>query len=99
MNMELTLLANFLSAIRNDPRIGPTHVGMYASFLYLLKQSDGVQPIIFKREQIMSISRISAPATYHSVLRDLNENGYVRYEASYSRKGNKLFLMEIKTEL
>ncbi|WEK21370.1 MAG: hypothetical protein P0Y49_09475 [Candidatus Pedobacter colombiensis] len=89
---EMEMLGDFFKASSQDARIGPTHICLYVSLLQFWKESGYQSPIRIKRSEIMGLSRIAGPATYHRVLRDLVEQGYIKYEARYDRKGSKVVL-------
>ncbi|WP_227990555.1 hypothetical protein [Flavisolibacter ginsenosidimutans] len=42
----------------------------------------------------MPLAKILSSTTYHQRLKDLNDFGYIRYEASYKRNiGSKIFIV------
>ncbi|RWU08123.1 hypothetical protein [Pedobacter chitinilyticus] len=91
--MEQSLLSIFLMDAGTDPRIAPIHISLYAALLFILEREGGEQPIIFKRAELMAISRIGGFNTYHRTLNDLIERGYIRYQPRFDRRGNLAFLV------
>lgn len=85
-------LSDFFLAIERDPRISITHIGVYAALLQYWKQHQYENPMQVFSYEIMRIAKISASATYHKCIRDLNEYGYIRYEPSFKRnQGSKIY--------
>lgn len=78
------LLLNFFNAIREDPRIGPTHISLYAALLALWckQQFQGVIKITSK--SLMAQSKIYGCATYYGALKDLHAFGYIYYQPSFN---------------
>lgn len=89
--MEKALLSNFLRTAYHDPRVGPSHISMYVALLQLREENECREPITVKRTDVMLLSRIGAISTYHRILRDLVEQGYIRYEGRRDRKGSKVY--------
>src|SRR5690606_29838014 len=88
-------LSDFFQAIEKDPRISITHIGIYAALLQYWKEQDYRNPVQVFSYQIMRIAKISASATYHKCIGDLNEFGYIKYEASFNRnRGSKVCFSE-----
>ena len=90
---NLRQLSSFFNAIDSDPRISITHIGIYAALLQYWKVHDFENPMCVFSYEIMKIAKISASATYHKCIRDLNDFGYLKYEASFKRnKGSHIYL-------
>lgn len=87
-------LFDFFSAIEKDYRISITHIGIYAALLQYRKKQGFVNPVTAFSYDIMKIAKISSPATYHKCIRDLHDFGYLRYEASFSRKKGSLIYLD-----
>jgi hypothetical protein len=89
-------LSDFFSAIENDPRISITHIGIYAALLQYWQEQRFINPVQVFSYEIMHIAKISASATYHKSIRDLNDFGYIRYEPSFKRnQGSKVYFPQI----
>jgi len=85
-------LSDFFSAIEKDPRISITHIGIYAALLQYRKEKGLINPIVVFSHEIMTISKISSPATYYKCVRDLSDFGYIRYESSFqNNQGSKIY--------
>lgn len=92
-------LSDFFSAIKKDPRISITHIGIYAALLQYWKEQNYTNPVQVFSYQIMRIAKISASATYHKSIRDLSEYGYIKYEPSFKRnQGSKIYFPTVTVE-
>jgi len=87
-------LNDFFEGIKNDPHIGCSHIALYTA-LYNLWVSQGcLGPVVIFSYTIMPIAKIGGLGTYHKTIRELNEYGYLRYEATFNRKGSKVYLVD-----
>ena len=77
-------LSKFFDLIREDNRIGTSHVSLYMAMFELWNQNNCQGPVSITRQKLMISSKISGVATYHKCIRDLNDYGYIRYEPSYN---------------
>lgn len=90
---NLKSLNFFFDAIRNNGRVGTTHIGVYAALLQLKADQGGQEPITFFSGDVMKVAKIASPTTFHRCIRDLADYGLIRYERSYNRfKGSKIYL-------
>ncbi len=90
---QLKPLSEFFTAIENDPRISITHIGIYAALLQYWKKHDYNNPLQAYSHEIMQLAKISARATYHKIVKDLSEFGYIRYEPSFKRnQSSKVYI-------
>jgi hypothetical protein len=78
-------LAVFFDAIRSDPRICITHIGLFATLVQYWQAHDGVLPLRAYAHEIMPLAKISASTTYHRCIRDLHDFGYIDYRPSFKR--------------
>src|SRR5258706_9547188 len=83
-------LVRFLDRAAKDGRLGPVHVSMYISIFTFWNASQFKNPISISRGEVMRLSKISANATYHKCMKELNNYGYLRYEPSFSPKRRSL---------
>lgn len=91
-------ISGFLNRVRENPRVGPSHVSLFLAIAYLCRNSAESGTRLFSHE-IMSQAKISAAGTYHKCLRDLVDMGYLRYEPSYhAAKGSKICLQKLLSE-
>lgn len=89
----MNLLADFLNAIIHDPRIGPTHISLYVVLHQIWIQHSHSDPLLIKRQSVMKIAKIGAVSTYHRIINDLVQGGYITYEGRFDRKGSKIFMV------
>ena len=90
-------LSEFFNAIAGDPRISITHIGIYAALLQYWSEHQFENPVHVFSYEVMSIAKISASTTYHKIIRDLNDYGYIKYEPSFKRnRGSKVFFNTIE---
>ncbi len=92
----MKLLADFFKAIENDPRIGPSHISLYVALHQIWEKNNHDEPLLIKRTEVMEMAKIAGFSTYHRVLRDLVEQGYLNYEGRFDRKGSKIFMASHK---
>ncbi len=90
---NLQTLADFFQAIAHDPRISSTHIGIYAALLHYWQVHNFQNPICAFSYEIMQLAKISGSATYHKIIKDLNDFGYIEYFPSFKRnQGSKVFI-------
>ncbi|MDB5198721.1 MAG: Uncharacterized protein JWO92_684 [Chitinophagaceae bacterium] len=77
-------LTSFYSAIKNDNRIGTTHISLYMALFQFYNLNNFCNPVYITRSLVMELAKISGLATYHKCIRDLNEFGYITYLPSYN---------------
>jgi hypothetical protein len=91
----LDLISAFLTASKEDPRIGSTHISLYTSLVYFWQKQGCDHPLSFFRRDIVPICKISGTATFHKIIKELNDFGYVKYIPSFSRYlGSLVYLMK-----
>jgi hypothetical protein len=89
----MNYLAVFFKSIANDPRIGITHIGIYAALLQYWQINNYPIPLQVFSHDIMPIAKVSASKTYHKCIRDLSDYGYLEYVPSYNKHtGSKVYL-------
>ncbi|QEC56329.1 hypothetical protein FSB75_10640 [Flavisolibacter ginsenosidimutans] len=92
--LESKQFSNFFAVIANDPRINTTHVSLYMALLQYWKAHGFAVPFQVFSHDVMPLAKILSSTTYHQRLKDLNDFGYIRYEASYKRNiGSKIFIV------
>jgi hypothetical protein len=77
-------LANFYTAIKDDHRIGTTHISLYMALFHFYNLNQFQNPIAITRASVMKVAKIYGLATYHKCLKDLAEFGYIVYVPSYN---------------
>lgn len=75
--------SGFMETVREDPRIGPSHISLYLAILFIYK-NEGQLPISAYSRNLMRQAKISAYGTYHKCMRDLIDRGYIKYIPSYN---------------
>ncbi len=80
---EIKELTSFYKAIRDDPRIGTTHISLYMALFQMYNLNGFKNPISVCRKRIMEVAKISGLATFHKGIKDLQDFGYIQYEPSY----------------
>lgn len=90
-------LAGFFERVASDDRLNPTHISMYVSLFQFWNASRFQNPISISRNELMKVSKISAKATYHKCIRELNDYGYLQYRPSYNPfKGSLVYLFNFQ---
>ncbi|SEN57314.1 hypothetical protein SAMN05192574_103562 [Mucilaginibacter gossypiicola] len=77
------LLSVFFKKASTDARISIAHIGLYTSLIQMQLEQGLETPLLAYGKDIMHFARISSSATYHKLIKDLDEHGYVHYEPSY----------------
>ena len=77
-------LYEFMDLVREDPRIGPSHISLFVAIVKCCKQQECQMPVYVFSRDLMKQAKISAIATYHKCMRDLKESGYIGYVPSYN---------------
>ena len=75
--------SGFMETVREDPRIGPSHISLYLAILFIYKNK-GQLPVSAYSRNLMKQAKISASGTYHKCMRDLIDCGYIKYIPSYN---------------
>jgi hypothetical protein len=79
-----TALSDFMGAVTEDPRMGPTHVSLFLAILYFYKKQEFKAPISVYSKELMKQAKISGCGTYHRCIQELNEYGFIKYIPSYN---------------
>lgn len=75
-------LTGFFKAIKEDVRIGTTHISLYMALLQEWNIKGGKNPIAIDRNLIMKSVKIGARHTYNKCMNDLHDYGYIIYTRS-----------------
>lgn len=87
------LLKAFFDKASKDARISIGHIGLFVTLLQCQMKQDVEGPLVAYAAEIMEVAKISSTATYHRLIRELNDYGYLRYEPSFFKGvGSKFFL-------
>lgn len=76
-------LKSFFESIKDDYRIGPMHVSMYAALLSMRNESARIAFFPVNRKKLMSRSKILGKTTYYKCLNDLAECGFIEYKPEH----------------
>ena len=89
-------LTRFYSAIKDDNRIGTTHISLYMALFQFYNLNGFKNPLDITRTSLMAVAKISGLATYHKCIKDLHEFGYIKYNPSYNPSINsQVYLLKI----
>ena len=86
-------LCAFVDAVKNDNRVKPTHISLYAVLALLCNAGNALDFTLVPRGRLLQYAKISE-TTFHRCMRELHAFGYIRYLRSYDpRKKSKLILL------
>jgi hypothetical protein len=84
----------FLSSAEDDPRITTAHISVYVSLWKKWKDSGSDGPLSFFRTELAAMCKISSCNTFHKVIRQLHEYGYITYVPSYNHfSGSQVYFI------
>jgi hypothetical protein len=87
-------LENFLSKILKDGRVGIAHIGLYACLVAFWKAKGCKNPLVTFGSKVMPAAKIGSTATYHKLIKELNDYGYIKYQRSFSNvEGSRFYLI------
>lgn len=93
---EVKELTSFFVAIREDPRIGTTHISLYMALFQFFNLNGLQNPVSITRAGVMKVAKIDGLATYHKCMKDLSDFGYIQYLPSYNPAINsQVFLLKV----
>lgn len=88
-------LSAFFDRIAVDERIHPTHISLYMALFQFWNLNRFQNPISISRSEMMVVSKIQAKATYHKVIKELHEYGFIVYKPSYNPfRGSEVELVQ-----
>ena len=81
--VEVTvLMRRFIQQAKDDPRIGPMHLGLYLAVLSLWSTQTAGSSVEISARILMPLAKIGGSRSYHRSIRQLHEYGYLKYEPS-----------------
>ena len=81
--VEVTvLMRTFIQQAKDDPRIGPMHLGLYLAVLSLWSTQTAGSSVEISARKLMPLAKIGGSRSYHRSIRQLHEYGYLKYEPS-----------------
>lgn len=87
-------LRHFLEKATADYTVNPSQLAVYMVLFQLWSDNQYRNPISIKRAEIMKSSKICSKATYHKCMKNLNHNGYIKYQPSFHPyKGSHVVLL------
>lgn len=93
-----TALYGFMNMVREDPRIGPSHISLFMAILIAYRSQEYRMPVSVYSRDLMKQAKISASGTYHRCMRDLKEYGYIKYVPSYNPiLGSLIYLLKFES--
>ncbi len=94
--MYIQQLTDFFIAIKKDERIGTSHISLYMALFEFWNQNHFKNPITFTRKSIMTLSKINSISTYHKVIKDLHNLGYICYIPSFHpANGSQVYIFKL----
>ncbi len=88
------LLEDFLSKISKDGRIGIAHMGLYLCLVKIWMAKGCQNPLVTFGSKVMPAAKIGSTATYHKLIKELNDYGYIKYQRSFSNvEGSRFYLI------
>ena len=84
MMEEVKELTKFYSAVKDDNRLGTSHISLYMALFQLYNMNGFCNPVFITRGPVMELAKISGLATYHKCMKDLHQYGYIQYQPSYN---------------
>lgn len=91
-------LYQFLKSIREDGRIGPTHISLFVAILQYAEERQLQNPICVFSKEIMPMAKISGIGTFNKNIWELHEYGYIRYIPSYNHFLGSLIYFKERSE-
>ena len=86
-------LNGVLRKFADDDKISSSHRSLYLAFFELWNQKRFSKTIILNSKKVMALAKIRSRTTYHKLLRDLTNWGYLKYHPSTSPKMGSLVEM------
>ncbi|RIA08576.1 hypothetical protein OE09_0395 [Flavobacteriaceae bacterium MAR_2010_72] len=84
-----------LDSFNNDWRIKQGHITLYLAFFQKWNREFFKKTITINRELVMERAKIKSKTTYHNILKDLNDWGYLQYYPSYDPRRGSVIRMAI----
>jgi hypothetical protein len=92
-------LTGFFERVAMDERLNPTHVSAYMALFQFWNINKFENPVHISRNDMMKASKINANATYHKVINELQEFGFIKYKPSFNPfKGSAVYMINLENE-
>ena len=90
----LSRLSAFYSKAHADCRLSPVHLSLYFALLHGAANTVD-EPLHLKRDLIMCKAKISSRVTYHKVIRELHQYGYIDYATGNMPGGSSVKMIDL----
>ncbi|MBV4357308.1 hypothetical protein [Pinibacter aurantiacus] len=97
MNID-KLVYEFMDVAREDPTMGPSHISLYLTIVFMYQQHDRKMPIEIKARQLMVAAKIKSAGTYYKYLQNLIEKRFISYQPSRSPVTGSLITINEKLD-
>lgn len=87
-------LSGFYEAIKDDVRVGTTHISLYMALLQQWNIAGGRNPLSIQRSVIMKAAKINARCTFNKCINNLQEFGYITYLPSSNQFTNSTVFLK-----
>jgi hypothetical protein len=88
-----TIRSDFLDKTMDDNRISNIHIGLFVILVYMFSKQGYQGPLVVFAKMVMKEAKISSTATYHKLIRELHDYGYLQYKPSFNnRKGSQIII-------
>ena len=95
--MYISYLTHFFTIAKQDDRITSSHISLYMALFELWNGNLYENPVTFTRKKVMAASKINSISTYHKLVKELNNYGYINYIPSFHpTNGSKAFLLNLE---
>ena len=81
----LGLINSFLQASSSDCKVGPAHIALYLAIIKCGIDQECGTTVVLNIAALMQTAKIYSERTYHKVMRELSEYGYLKYMPSTNR--------------
>lgn len=89
---ENGLMDKFFYRIQDDPRIGASHIALFAAMAQISKDNQSVQ---FYGRELRQLAKVYSSRTYFKILRDLQECCYISYKKGRCRWERSLIVFTV----
>lgn len=88
------ILDSFMKKAKDDHRLGPVHISL---FLAIVMLGSGIldQEIIYVQKYVfMNAAKIHSPTTFHKIIHQLDEYGYIQYSPTNNKWENGFLVLK-----
>jgi hypothetical protein len=90
---EIVAYTVLVRRMGKDSRLLATHISLFTAMFICWQRNGFVQPFSVSRKELMAFSKIASVATYHKCIKELDHNGYIRYQPSYHPTAGSLIYL------